>query len=265
MPRAQARPFFDGTPFIAFAHRGGALYPPNQDRENTVHAFQQAVDLGYHYLETDVHPTKDGVLLAFHDAVLDRVSGHTGTIENLTYDEIAEVRIGGVEPIPTLAELLEAFPSARFNIDAKADGSVDLLVSEIERHNAYDRVCVSSFGVRRLRRLRRALGDRTASSVNAVGVGLFAFVPWLARFLPIAGDALQMPEYQRILGRDVRVLRASVVRAAHRAGKQVHVWTIDDADRINRLLDEGVDGIFTDRIDTLKDVLQQRGLWADGS
>ncbi len=264
MPRAQDHPFFEGS-FVAFAHRGGALYPPNLYRENTVHAFAEAVGLGYRYLETDVHVTKDGVLLAFHDAVLDRVSEHTGRIADLSAAEVAEVRIGGVDTIPTLAELFDTFPRARFNIDAKSDRSVGALVAEIERHDAYDRVCVSSFGVRRLRRLRRLLGPRVASSVSAVGVALFSFVPWLTRFVPVAGDALQMPEYQRILGVRVRVLRASVIRAAHRAGKQVHVWTVDDEDTIDRLLDLGVDGLFTDRIDTLKRVLQQRGLWAGPS
>ena len=261
MPSARDHAFFDGA-FLAFAHRGGALFAPNVGRENTVHAFAQAVGLGYSYLETDVHATTDGVLLAFHDAVLDRVSRHSGKIRDLSSAEIADVRIGGVDPIPTLAELFEAFPEARFNIDAKADGSVGPLVEQIRQHDAYDRVCVSSFGVRRLRRLRRLLGPDVASSVSAVGVALFAFLPWLTRVVPIPGDALQMPEYQNILGLRVRVLRDSVVRAAHRAGKQVHVWTVDDEESINRLIDLGVDGIFTDRIDTLKGVLQQRGLWA---
>ena len=254
-------PFFAGTGFVAFAHRGGATYAPNVGRENTVHAFDEAVGLGYRYLETDVHASSDGVLFAFHDARLDRVSGHRGRIEELTAAEIEQVRIGGVDPVPRLSELFERFPDARFNIDAKADGAVGPLADQIRLHGAQDRVCVSSFGIRRLRRLRRLLGPSVASSLSSIGVAVYAFLPWLARRLPVPGQALQMPEYQRVLGIRIRVLRSSVVRAAHARGKQVHIWTVDDAATMNRLIDLGVDGIFTDRIDTLRTVLEQRGLW----
>lgn len=261
MPTAAQLPFFAGAGFAAFAHRGGATYAPNIGRENTEHAFDEAVELGYRYLETDVHASADGVLFAFHDARLDRVSGHSGRIEELTAAEIAEVRIGGVDPVPRLADLLERFPDARFNIDAKAANAVGPLAEEIRRHVAEGRVCVASFGAGRLSRLRRLLGPGVASSVSAVGVALYAFLPWLARRLPIPGHALQMPEHQRIFGLRVRVLRPSVVSAAHGSGKQVHIWTVDDPESMNRLIDLGVDGIFTDRIDTLKTVLEQRGLW----
>jgi glycerophosphoryl diester phosphodiesterase len=262
--RAQDFPFF-AAPFLAFAHRGGAAFEPNLHRENTLHAFGQAVGLGYSYLETDVHPTRDGVLLAFHDAVLDRVSGHVGRIEDLSSAEVADVRIGGVDRIPTLAELLETFPDVRFNIDAKSDRTVELLAREIAEHDAYDRVCVSSFGVRRLHRLRRLVGPRVPSAASTIGVSLNRFAPWLTRVLNSPGLALQLPEYQLIGGRRLRVLTPGLLQVAHRAGKQVHVWTVDDAETMNRLIDLGVDGIFTDRIDTLKDVLEQRGLWTGGS
>lgn len=265
MRGAQDYPYFAGSPFLAFAHRGGAAYPPNRNRENTVHAFQQAIDLGYTYLETDVHPTQDGVLLAFHDAVLDRVSGHTGNLEAFHSTEIARVRIGGIDPIPTMAELFDTFPTARFNIDAKSDRAVELLARLIAEHDAYDRVCVSSFGVRRLHRLRRVLDDRVPSAASTVGVAVSRFAPWVTRVLDSPGVALQIPEHQAIGGRRIKILTPSLVQAAHRRGKQVHVWTVDDAETMNRLIDLGVDGIFSDRIDTLKDVLQQRGLWAGAS
>jgi glycerophosphoryl diester phosphodiesterase len=255
-------PYFS-EPFLALAHRGGASFAPNVHRENTVHAFGEAVALGYVHLETDVHATSDGVLLAFHDPVLDRVSDHSGRLEDLSYAEISGVRIGGLDPIPTLTELFEAFPDARFNIDAKSDRSVDLLAEVIERHAAFDRVCVSSFAARRLRRLRTLLDHRSPSAVTAPGVLLFRFAPWLARLVPIPGEALQIPEFHQVAALRFRVLTPRLLRAAHLVGKQVHVWTVNDADTMNRLIDLGVDGIFTDRIDTLKDVLQQRRLWAE--
>ena len=163
--------------------------------------------------------------------------------------------------MPRLAELFERFPDARFNIDAKAANPVGPLAEEIRRHAAVRPGLRRLVRRRRLSRLRRLLGPGVASSVSAVGVALYAFLPWLARRLPIPGHALQMPEHQRIFGLRVRVLRPSVVSAAHGSGKQVHIWTVDDAESMNRLIDLGVDGIFTDRIDTLKTVLEQRGLW----
>ena len=95
---------------LAFAHRGGAYHPDIEGLENTLQAFRHAVDLGYDYLETDVHVTRDGVLLAFHDTVLDRVTDSTGAIADSTYAEVQRARINGSDPVPTLAELFDAFP-----------------------------------------------------------------------------------------------------------------------------------------------------------
>ena len=258
--RAADYAFFD-APFLAFAHRGGAAYPPNLHRENSRHAFEQAVALGYRYLETDVHATADGVLLAFHDPRLDRVTDATGLIAALPHSVVGQARIGGVDPIPTLAELLEAFPTARFNIDAKADATVDLLADTIAAHDAYERVCVSSFGVARLHRLRRRLGPRVASAASSRGVAVTRFLPWFTRVLHTPAPVLQLPVRSTILGRDVDLVTPELIRTVHRAGKQLHIWTVDDSECMERLIDAGVDGIFTDRVDTLKSVLEGRGLW----
>jgi glycerophosphoryl diester phosphodiesterase len=98
LDEATRRP--DGV--LAFAHRGGAYHPDIEGLENTMAAFQHAVDLGFGYLETDVHVTRDGVLLAFHDQVLDRVSDRRGAIAELTHAEVAEALIGGQERGPTV-------------------------------------------------------------------------------------------------------------------------------------------------------------------
>lgn len=262
--RADAYRYFDAD-FLAFAHRGGALYPPNLHRENSRHAFAEAVALGYRYLETDVHLTADGVLVAFHDSELDRVTDATGKVADLPYEVVARARIGGHDPVPTLAELFEAFPDARFNIDAKSDQAVDALARTIAEHDAYDRVCVSSFGVRRLHRLRRLLGPRVASSASALGIAINRFAPWLTAALDSPAPALQLPADQRVLGLSLRILTDRLVRAAHAHGKQVHVWTVDDEAQIERLIDAGVDGIFTDRPDTLKAVLQRRARWTESA
>ncbi|GAA2104625.1 glycerophosphodiester phosphodiesterase [Microlunatus panaciterrae] len=259
--RAADYAYFD-APFLALAHRGGAADGENFDRENTLHAFGQAVERGYRYLETDVHATADGVLLAFHDDRLDRVTDQRGLIAELPYAQVAEARIAGRDAIPTLGELFTAFPQARFNIDAKAPAAVDLLADVIAEYEAYDRVCVSSFGYDRLHRLRRRLGRRVPSAASTRGVAWNRFAPSLTRLLNTPAAVLQLPITHTFLRWQLQVLTPALLRAAHRAGKQVHVWTIDDAPTIEWLLDVGVDGIFTDRIDTLKDVLTARGLWS---
>lgn len=248
--------------FLAFAHRGGALYAPNLHRENSRHAFDEAAALGYRYFETDVHATADGVLLAFHDDRLDRVTDRRGMIRELPAAEVAQARIHGLDPIPRLAELLAAFPDARFNIDAKSPAAVRLLADTIAEYEVQDRVCVSSFGVRRLHELRRRAGRQVASCASAAGVAAHRFLPWLTRVLQSPAPVLQIPVRQLLAGRAVTLVTPRLIADVHRAGKQLHVWTVDDRTEIERLLDLGVDGIFSDRIDTLKNVLTERGRWA---
>ena len=247
---------------IAFAHRGGATHPEIVGLENTLAAFRHATALGYGYLETDVHATRDGVLLAFHDTVLDRVSDTSGGVVHATYDEIRRVRVGGREAIPTLAELLDALPHARFNIDLKADAAVPLLARLIDEHQAHDRVLVGSFSLRRLNRFRRLTGGRVATSAAPLEVVAFRFLP-SGRLADLVTRrrvaALQVPHRRG----PVTVTSAGLVRRAHRAGKHVHSWTVDDPDEMIVLLDRGVDGLMTDRTDILRDVLVQRGQWEE--
>ena len=149
---------------IAMAHRGGALHPEIPGVENTLHAFEHAVALGYEYLETDVHVTRDGVLLAFHDDVLDRVTDATGRLADLSAEQISAARIREQYPVPTMAELLEAFPGCRFNIDLKSRGAVDALADLIDRTGSHDRICVGSFSQTRLDAFRAASHGRVATS-----------------------------------------------------------------------------------------------------
>jgi glycerophosphoryl diester phosphodiesterase len=260
--RAADYAFFD-VPFAAYAHRGGATYEPNLHRENSMHAFKEAVALGYRYLETDVHATRDRELLAFHDGVLDRVTDHNGAIADLSYAQISEARIHGIDPIPRLSELLAEFPDARFNIDAKSPEAVALLAEAIAEFDAYDRVCVCSFGIRRLYELRRRLGWRVPSAASALGIAANRFLPWMTWALATPAPVLQMPISVPMLGGELTVLTPALVDAAHRVGKKVQIWTVDDSETMERLIDARVDGIFADRIDTLKDVLIRRGLWTD--
>lgn len=263
MPTAADFTYFHAPP-MALAHRGGSLYGPNVGLENSATAFANAVDLGFRYLETDVHATSDGVLVAFHDDHLDRVSDTAGPIAALPWSVVREARIGGREPIPTLAQLLESFPDARFNIDIKAPGAIAPLWRLIAAMAAYDRVCVGSFSDRRLAAFRKRSGGRVATSAGPADVAATRLLPRrITALLRSPAVALQIPVSQPLprSTRELTVVTPALLRRAHEAGKQVHVWTIDDAQEMHRLLDLGVDGIVTDRPDTLKDVLVGRGQW----
>jgi glycerophosphoryl diester phosphodiesterase len=242
-------PYLDWPGPIAFAHRGGASEAP----ENTVPAFERAIGLGYHYLETDVHATADGVVVAFHDDDLLRTCGRPGHISELPWREVATARVDGREPIPLLADLLEAFPTARFNIDCKTDRVVGPLGDELRRTGALDRVCVGSFNDRRLARIRRRFGPALCTSYGSVELGAL-------RLLGLSRPTVQAVQAPvRWHGRTLVDQR--FVDRAHRRGLEVHVWTIDDAAEMSRLLDLGADGIMTDRPAVLRDVLSGRGQW----
>lgn len=216
-------------------------------------AFQRAVELGYTYLETDVHLTADGVVVAFHDDDLQRTCGREGRISELPWSEVSRARVDGREPIPRLDELLAAWPRARFNIDCKTDRAARPLADVVERATMLDRVCLSSFSDRRTALLRRRLGRGLCTSAGPLELAMLRY----AGLRVTAARAAQVPVRR---GR-VTILTSSFVRRTHRRGMHVHVWTIDDADEMRRLLDLGVDGIMTDRPAVLRDVLRERGQW----
>ncbi|MGI9029974.1 MAG: glycerophosphodiester phosphodiesterase [Ilumatobacteraceae bacterium] len=231
------------------AHRGGASEAP----ENSMPAFQNAVDLGYTYLETDVHVTADGVVVAFHDDDLQRTCGRAGRISELPWDEVATARIDGQEPIPRLVELFDAWPAARINIDCKEEAALEPLAKLIDECGVLDRVLIGSFSSGRMGRARRRLGAGVGTSTGTLDTLLLRFVGF-ARSGPLAA---QVPVRQW----SIPITTRSFVDRAHDKGLAVHVWTIDDADEMRRLLDLGVDGIMTDRPAILREVLQARGQW----
>ena len=245
--------FLDRPRPHAFAHRGGAaqLFP-----ENTWRAFEHAVGLGYAYLETYVHATADGVLVAFHDRTLERVTDISGRIAELPHRDVAAARIGGSDPIPVLEDLLAAWPDVRFNIDVKDAPAVRPLADVLDRTATWDRVCVTSFSGLRLAAARRALGRPVCMSTSPVGIAAIRLaVPHralAARCARLSVRCTQVP---------IRIATPSFLRHAHAAGLAVHVWTVNDRAGMVRLLDLGVDGIMTDKTDLLRDVLTERGQW----
>lgn len=255
--QARHHPYFAGR-FAALAHRGGWVTPADAPRENTAYAIGRAVELGYRYIETDVWASADGELIAFHDDLLDRVTDATGPVADHTWAALREVRIGGLDPIPRLADLLEEFDTVRFNVDIKDDRAVQPLVETITRFGAQDRVCVASFSSARLKRFRR-LAPETATAVSPQGVALATHAFGLRRLWHDEGLALQIPA--RYDGVPLALIRPDVIRLAHEAGQVVHVWTVNGPEEMHRLVDLGVDGLVSDDISTLKQVLIERGLW----
>ena len=244
--------FLEHDGILAFAHRGDGEAAP----ENTAAAFESAVTLGFKYLETDVHCTRDGVLIAFHDDRLDRVTGERGRIAELDYPDVARARILGREPIPLMEDLLGEFPDTRFNIDPKSDAAVGPLIEVIKRTQAHDRVCIGSFSDKRLRWVRSVLPgvctsmatlETTRARLSSIG-------------LPIGGlraACAQVP----VTWNGIKVIDRRFVHAMKTRGLQTHVWTVNEPQEMRRLLDLGVDGLMTDRPAVLKEVLLARGQW----
>jgi glycerophosphoryl diester phosphodiesterase len=254
MPTNAAYPFLDWPGPLAFAHRGGASEAP----ENTMPAFEQAVRLGYTYLETDAHVTADGVLIAFHDDRLDRVTDGTGVIADLPWATVQQAKVDGREPIPRLEDLLAAWPDVRINIDPKHDRAAEPLAAAIVRTGSVDRVCVGAFSDKRIAKVKVLTGPGLCTSMGPLEVARLVSA---SRGGPgvrgVRSPCAQVPARH---GR-VPVVTPRFVATAHRLGVQVHVWTIDDPTEMARLLDLGVDGIMTDRPQVLKDLLLERGAW----
>lgn len=252
-------PYLDGPHPRAFAHRGwhaGEL----TGMENSMAAFRRAVEEGYRYLETDVHATSDGVVVIHHDDLLDRTTSGAGAVGTQPWSVVSKAMVGGHEPVCKLTDVLEELPDALLNIDVKAASAVEPLVRTLRAANALDRVCIASFSHARLTRVRRLGGPRLLTSMAPPAVGAL----WASsklRGLPlgwaIQGSAAQIPVRQgRLL-----LVTPRMVRAAHKRGAEVHVWTVDEETEMCRLLDLGVDGLVTDQPAMLRDVLKDRGAW----
>jgi glycerophosphoryl diester phosphodiesterase len=253
-------------PTLHISHRGGALLAP----ENTLPAFRMAVErYRTQMLELDVHLTRDGEVVVAHDATLERCTNGVGPLALLTYSELRRLDAGyrftpdggrtfpfrgqGVY-IPTLSEVLRAFPGLRINLEMKPDtrGSEEALYEVLRKEQALERVCMGSelddVGERLAARMPDACHfyprDALTSIVLAIRSG--EPIPEEPRY-----TVLDMPLY---FG-DVRLVDEEFFRTTTRHGKWVNVWTVDDPEEMRRLVIEGVGGIMTDRPDLLRQIL----------
>lgn len=252
-------PWFHPERPRVLAHRG--LIPPDAEGivENSFAALAAAHAAGLAYVESDCHVTADGVVVLFHDSDLTRVTGDPRSVREVTSRHLEELMStrGG---LATLAQALDAFPTLRFNLDVKAEDAAEPVGREVAR-NA-DRVLLTSFSDTRRRRAldaaRRAGGEPATSAGTTVTARTLASVaarsPALVRRSLAGVDALQVPERQ---GR-LRIVTPRFVDAVHRAGVEVHVWTVNERDDMARLLDMGVDGLVSDHGDLALEVLASR-------
>jgi len=233
-----------------FAHRGltiaadGSLLD-----ENTIPAFQRAIEVGADYVESDIQVTKDGVPVLFHDDDLKRVAGIESPVHRLTLGEIQAIRLEHGGRIPSLAEALEALPQTKFNLDFKTVGAISAGARVIAEHGAQARILVASFS--------DARGDAAANKLPGVArsAGALRILrAWLANKLgggillgmALTGmSALQIPVHQ---GR-LRFDSPTFIRRVRKNGTEVHFWTVNDPAEMKRLASLGANGIVTDRAD----------------
>jgi glycerophosphoryl diester phosphodiesterase len=248
-------PFLEGPGPLAFAHRGGAA----EAQENSRAAFERAASMGFRYMETDVRATADGVAVAMHDRTLERLTGESGAVNEITWSELQRRHLQDGSQIPRLEDLLAAWPELRWNIDVKHRRAVSPVVAAVERTNSRQRVLMASFSGRRTAAVRRGLGNEVATGAGRWTVALLvaAKVAPFAR-LHTSASAAQVP----VARRGIHIVDKRFVHTCHQAGVAVHVWTVDERSEIEELLDLGVDGIMTDRPSVLKEVLVARGQWA---
>jgi glycerophosphoryl diester phosphodiesterase len=239
--------------FLAFAHRGGNEFAP----ENSFRAFKSAVDIGYKYLETDVHLTKDGFLIAFHDDTLDRVTDKSGLIRDLTLSEIKKAKIAGTDEIPLLSELLNSFTDCFFNIDCKVDETVQPLINLINNKDFINRVCIGSFSQKRINFIRKSLGREVKTSMGPAEVILSKFLSYTSLGYNFKSSYTSIP----IRRYGINLLDERNINYLKSNNQKVIAWTINDEDQMKMLINIGIDGIMTDNLTLLKKVLIEESLW----
>ncbi|MDA3003002.1 MAG: glycerophosphodiester phosphodiesterase [Actinomycetota bacterium] len=237
--------YLEGQYPRVIAHRGFPL----DHAENTLGAFQAALDAGADILETDVHLSKDGVVVVAHDPDLTRVAGRPGLVSDFTASELASMDLGFGEGFPSLEELLSAFPDAKFNIDLKTRPAVEPFADVIRSLSAEARILATSFD----EMTRQAAVNLVPGVVSSASQSMVMWarvrswwgLPSENWRVPPEVVALQIPPAMY----GVALVTPNMMRLAKRRGLEVHVWTINDPDDMRRLWSMGVQGIITDRTD----------------
>ena len=233
--------------FQVLAHRGlVSEFVP----ENTIKAFADALHSGADVLETDVQCTSDSVPIIFHDEDLLRLAGIPKKVSEISWKEISVIDIGYGKRIPSLKQALQDFPTARFNLDVKSEAAVSPTAAVINELSAQPRVLISSFSDSRRRKTVQLIDGpvkTSAGSSRVIALWLCALLGATPLFRKLTSGitALQIPVGQF----PIRLDGKGFVRAVNAAGIELHYWTVNDLDEVNRLRRLGADGVVTDHCD----------------
>lgn len=239
--------YFNEGEFCLLAHRGLSQHRDDVD-ENTLEAFSEALEYGATHIESDIQATKDGVAVLFHDSDLKRVAGIDRQVSELSFDEIKKIRLHSSGSIPSLEEALAMFPDSRFNLDLKTAAAVSPTAEVLEKLAAHNRVLLSSFNHKTRQKILNETNRLTASSADArtflrmYGANLLASP--LLKAIKVDFHALQIPVSRSFLRFD----SPRFTRAIRNLGLQLHYWTINDPQEMQRL-SKFATGIVTDRVD----------------
>ena len=256
--------YFEHERPIRLAHRGSRILWP----ENTWHAFDGAVhDLGYRYVETDIQVTADGVVVVFHDETLERCTNGVGKVAEWRWEDLRHLdaayhfspdgesyplRGSGIG-VSRLDDTFDRYPNLCLNIDLKADGSEWAVAEVVRKMKREDTVLIGSFSDKRIAKFRRITKGRVATSAGPRdSIAMYA-ASRFGRGMPARVDAYQLPYKSKGFAVDNRL-----IDAVHRAGKHIHLWTVNERHEMEKFLDLGVDGIITDRPDILNEVMDDR-------
>ena len=245
-------PFLEHPSPIVFAHRGCHESGP----ENSFDAFQGAFDKGVRYMETDVHLTLDGHLVAFHDRSLLRMTGAPGLIRDLTLADVVATPLTHGARIPTLLELLEALPNAKFNIDLKSDETVEPFIKLAKANPILDRVCVGSFSDARTDAAKSALPGLCTSlgpkAMRRAVVSVYTGIPFKT-----SAQCAQIP----VRFGPINLATKRLIEKLSSRGLHIHYWTINSIDTMGQLIDIGAHGVMTDFPSRLIELLAAQSLW----
>ncbi|WP_404349837.1 glycerophosphodiester phosphodiesterase [Sutcliffiella horikoshii] len=269
------KPFFENGGFpLVIAHQGGEHLAPS----NTMIAFEQAVEMGVDVLETDIHITKDGHLVAIHDPTVDRTTNEQGAVAELTLEEIKELDAGfhfvdlegnnsfrgkGVT-IPTVEEMFQAFPDTRIEIEIKDTNPLERYEEIAQKlweltveYNREDTLLVASFDQEILETFNRFTEGKVALVGGRQEITRFVLLHklFVRNLYKPEVDAFQVPLQESIFD----LTNQRLIQDAQRSGVQMHYWTIDDKETMRYLLESGADGILTNRPDLLLEVRKEMG------
>ncbi|MHB8379945.1 MAG: glycerophosphodiester phosphodiesterase family protein [Acidimicrobiales bacterium] len=272
---------------IAFAHQGGSFEGPS----STLAAIDHALSVGASAIELDVHASKDRHLVVCHDATVDRTTNHRGEIADFTLAELSEMDnaywwidgdvvtpgrrpdeylLRGRAPedhrygVATLEDVVSAFPGVLLNLDLKrtspdVEPYESLLVEELQLLEIAESVIVASFHDEAIQRFRSlAPGVATSAATHEIAAFYFSLLEGTPVIPPVS--AFQVPAKFA----DVDVVTEAFIDAAHAARVAVHVWTVNDADAMARLVERGVDGLISDRPTPLAALLEELDCAWDG-